>query len=154
LLRELVQFVEADERIEMATAAHPASDAVGWSNPHVVKVLLDRTGRALYFSRAPVPYAGESQARYLRHVGVYAFRQHTLARFVELPTGELEQREGLEQLRALENGIPIDVLVTQYDTQGVDTPDDLKAVASRLARFLESSRIKTRGSLSDTRCES
>lgn len=154
LLRDLVHFVEADARIEMATAAHPASDAAGWSSPHVVKVLLDRSGRALYFSRSPVPYAREGGARYLRHVGVYAFRQRTLARFANLPVGELEEREGLEQLRALENGIPIDVLVTRHDTHGVDTPDDLKAVASRLARFLESTPIKTRGFHSDTGCES
>jgi len=117
-------------------------------------VLVDRRGRALYFSRAAVPFAGDAEARYLRHVGVYAFRQASLERFVRFPCGDLERREGLEQLRALENGMPVDVLVTRHVTHGVDTPEDLKAVASRFARSLESSRTKARGFLSDSRSES
>ncbi len=153
LLRDLVAFVENDARIEMATAAHPADDAEGLRSPHVVKVLVDCNGRSLYFSRAAVPFASGREATYLRHVGIYAFRQQALQRFVALPRGELERREGLEQLRALENGMPIDVLVTSYVTHGVDTPEDLKAVASRLGRFLESSPTTTRGPLSDSGCE-
>lgn len=153
LLRDLVHFMEADAGIEMATAAHPASDEAGLRSPHVVKVLLDRHGRALYFSRAAVPYAAGGETRYLRHVGIYAFRAQALERIVALPPGDLERREGLEQLRALENGIPVDVLVTPHVTQGVDTPDDLKAVASQLERFLESTPTKTPGSLSDSGCE-
>jgi 3-deoxy-manno-octulosonate cytidylyltransferase (CMP-KDO synthetase) len=140
-LRALVAFVETDPAIEFATAAHPSTDAQGLASPHVVKVVCDAAGRALYFSRAPVPHTVSSEPAYLRHVGVYVFRRHALTRFVEWPPGHLEQHEGLEQLRALENGMPIHVLVTQHDTIGVDTPEDLKAVASRLRRFLESSQV-------------
>ena len=153
LLRDLVEFVESKPQIDMATAAHPASDACGRTNRNVVKVLLNRQGRALYFSRAAVPFAGDGAGHYLRHVGIYAFRQEALQRFVRFPVGDLEEREGLEQLRALENGMPIDVLVTRYITHGVDTPDDLKAVASRFGRSLESLRTKAKSSLGDSGSE-
>ncbi|MFQ5601490.1 MAG: 3-deoxy-manno-octulosonate cytidylyltransferase [Candidatus Krumholzibacteriia bacterium] len=144
LLRELVRFVEDDPGVEFATAAHLAGDERGFHSPHVVKVALDARGRALYFSRAPIPYDEEGSAHYMRHVGIYAFRRRTLSRFVALPPSLLERREGLEQLRALENGIPIHVMVTQHESVGVDTPEDLKAVAMRLDRLLESPETEPR----------
>lgn len=141
LLRDLMDFADSDPAIECATAAHVCTDAAGLGSPHVVKVVLDASGRALYFSRAPIPHDGSGQRCYLRHIGVYAFRRRTLSRFVGLPRGELERREALEQLRALEHGVPIHVLVTRHETVGVDTPEDLKAVARRLAGCLESSSV-------------
>ena len=132
LLQELVHCVHEDGSIEIATAAHPSDDAKAFHSPHVVKVVLDSRGDALYFSRAPIPHASGVATGFLRHVGLYAFRQAALVRFVSLPPGALEHREGLEQLRALENGMRIRVLVTLHETLGVDTPEDLKAVAIRL----------------------
>jgi 3-deoxy-manno-octulosonate cytidylyltransferase (CMP-KDO synthetase) len=138
LLQDLVRC--AHEGLDIVTAAYPAVDEGAFRSPHVVKVVLDRRGDALYFSRAPIPHALDAESRWLRHVGLYAFRQAALARFVSLPPADLERREGLEQLRALENGMRIHVLVTRHETLGVDTPEDLKAVAIRLGASLESGR--------------
>jgi 3-deoxy-manno-octulosonate cytidylyltransferase (CMP-KDO synthetase) len=132
LLRELVQALRAAPAIGMLTAAHPARDPAGFASPHVVKVVLDAEQRALYFSRAGIPHPRGTALEYLRHVGVYAFRRATLSQFVALSPGPLEVREGLEQLRALEHGIAIHVLVTAHETYGIDTPADLEAVARRL----------------------
>ena len=140
LLRDLVHFVETDAARQFATVAHRSDDALAFANPHVVKVVTDAAGRALYFSRTGIPHPSASTTDWLRHIGIYAFRHATLQRFVGLPRGVLEQREELEQLRALEHGIPIDVLVTTHATWGVDTPADLKAVAMRLETSLESQR--------------
>ena len=137
LLHDLVHFAEVDPQVQIATAAHACSGGAERDSPHVVKVVLDRGGRALYFSRAAIPWS-RADGAFLRHIGIYAFRCATLRRYVCLDRGELERRETLEQLRALEHGIPIHVLVTQHATLGVDTPEDLKLVASRLAASLES----------------
>ena len=137
LLHDLVGCMEAEPGIDLATAAHPSTDVEAFANPNVVKVVVDAQHRALYFSRAPIPADG-ARAGWLRHIGVYAWRRRALSRFVALPRGGLELREGLEQLRALEHGLPIRVLVTRHESLGVDTPEDLKAVASRLAGSLQS----------------
>lgn len=138
LLREFVQFTESTPAVECTTAAHPSGDPEARSSPHVVKVVLDAAGQALYFSRAPIPHDRAGGGAFLRHIGIYAFRQPALLRFVAFPPGVLERREGLEQLRALEQGMSMAVLVTSHETQGVDTPADLETVASRLQRFIES----------------
>lgn len=129
----LVRALCADPAADLATLAHPLADAAEWQDPHAVKVLLDRQGRALYFSRAPLPGAfpgraarGERLA--LRHVGIYAFRRAALLRFLELPRTPLEEAEGLEQLRALEHGLRIRVERTERRAVGVDTPADLERV--------------------------
>jgi 3-deoxy-manno-octulosonate cytidylyltransferase (CMP-KDO synthetase) len=133
LLAALAARLRADPGLEIITAAHPEHDPQAFASPHAVKVVVDAGGRALYFSRAPIPHAGGgAPSEWLRHVGIYGFRAAALARFVRLPAGRLEKREGLEQLRALEHGMRIDVLVTEHATQGVDTPADLEAVAKRL----------------------
>jgi 3-deoxy-manno-octulosonate cytidylyltransferase (CMP-KDO synthetase) len=133
LLADLMQMMVADPTAQMATAAHVESDAQAFHNPNVVKVTRDALGRALYFSRAAIPHTTDAGSAFLRHVGVYAFRQSTLQRFVSLPVGKLEATEGLEQLRALENGIPIHVHLSDYRSVGVDTPDDLQRVELQLA---------------------
>ena len=99
-------------------------------NPNNVKVVTDLSGRALYFSRAPVPFDRESSGRvqYFKHLGLYAYSRQALERFSKLPPSDLEQYEKLEQLRFLENGIPIHVVETSQDTIGVDSEEDLNRV--------------------------
>ena len=98
------------------------------NNPNAVKVVADKDGRALYFSRATIPYAREGAPSYFKHLGIYAYRKAALDRFVSLPESSLERTERLEQLRFLENGIPIYVGETPYDSIGVDTEEDLRRV--------------------------
>lgn len=110
----------------------PAEDR---ENPNVVKVVVDRQGRALYFSRAPIPWDRDETGAVpcWKHLGIYAYRAHALARFAQLPGGLLERAERLEQLRLLEHGISIQVEPVEFDTIGVDTEEDLKKVAEILA---------------------
>jgi 3-deoxy-manno-octulosonate cytidylyltransferase (CMP-KDO synthetase) len=124
----------------VATAAHPIHDLAEFSNPNVVKVVTDQVGRALYFSRAPIPWwrdgarhgAAALPAGALRHIGLYAYRAATLRRFPGLAPAPLETLESLEQLRFLWHGEKIAVHVThQAPAAGVDTPDDL----ARVRRF-------------------
>jgi 3-deoxy-manno-octulosonate cytidylyltransferase (CMP-KDO synthetase) len=107
------------------TAAAPADI----DNPSAVKVVADSAGRALYFSRATIPYDRDgARPKYFKHLGFYAYRKAALNRFVALPESSLERSERLEQLRFLENGIGIQVAETPYDTVGVDTEEDLHRV--------------------------
>jgi 3-deoxy-manno-octulosonate cytidylyltransferase (CMP-KDO synthetase) len=102
-------------------------------NPNAVKVVSDAAGRALYFSRAAIPHdRSGGNARYFKHLGMYAYTRAALDRFCSLPESVLERTERLEQLRFLENGIPIYVAETPYDTVGVDTEDDLRRVEAML----------------------
>lgn len=100
------------------------------ANPNDVKVVTGREGLALYFSRSPIPYdrAGQSSVQYYKHLGLYAYTREALETFSKLAPSELESAEALEQLRFLENGIPIVVMETPDDTVGVDTEDDLRKV--------------------------
>jgi 3-deoxy-manno-octulosonate cytidylyltransferase (CMP-KDO synthetase) len=103
-------------------------------NPNAVKVVTDGAGRALYFSRATIPFDRDgTRPRYFKHLGLYAYRKATLDRFVALPESSLEKSERLEQLRFLENGISIYVGETPYDSVGVDTEEDLRRVIATLA---------------------
>lgn len=102
-------------------------------NPNAVKVVTDSAGRALYFSRSTIPYDRDAiHPSYFKHLGFYAYRKPALDRFVALPESSLERSERLEQLRFLENGIPIHVAETEFDTVGVDTEEDLKRAESLL----------------------
>jgi 3-deoxy-manno-octulosonate cytidylyltransferase (CMP-KDO synthetase) len=104
------------------------------TNPNAVKVVTAADGRALYFSRAAIPFDrdGRGEAQYWKHLGLYAYRRAALERFAELAPGELEQTECLEQLRLLENGIALYVAETAHDTIGVDTEEDLRRVEAIL----------------------
>jgi len=105
------------------------------ADPNVVKVVTAPDGRALYFSRSPIPFNRDGQqVTHWKHLGLYAYRKEALARFAALPPGQLEQIERLEQLRLLENDIDIFVNESPHDTIGVDTEDDLHLVAKLLAR--------------------
>ncbi|HEV2113136.1 MAG TPA: 3-deoxy-manno-octulosonate cytidylyltransferase [Terriglobales bacterium] len=115
--------------VQVGTVKTPCS-AEDIPNPNAVKVVTDLEGRALYFSRATIPHDrdGIGQARYYKHLGLYAYRRAALDRFCALPQSTLERNERLEQLRFLENGIPIHVAETPYDSIGVDTEEDLRRV--------------------------
>jgi len=108
------------------------------ANPNAVKVVTAADGRALYFSRATIPYDRDARniapPQYWKHIGLYAYRKATLQRFPTLPPSALEQTERLEQLRFLENGIDIHVAPTDFDTIGVDTEEDLNRVEALLRR--------------------
>lgn len=133
-LDALVAALLADPRADLATLAHPFRGPQEWRDPHAVKVLTAADGRALWFSRAPLPgghpgAAAEAGWRLaLRHVGVYAYRAAALKRFLALPPSDLERAEGLEQLRALEHGLRVLVVGTGAGAVGVDTPEDLERV--------------------------
>lgn len=107
-------------------------------DPNIVKVVCDERGRALYFSRWPIPYVRDEADRraappcHWQHVGLYAYRRDFLLRYTKMPQTPLERLEKLEQLRVLENGFPIMVVETQYDSVGVDTPEDLEEVRAIL----------------------
>jgi 3-deoxy-manno-octulosonate cytidylyltransferase (CMP-KDO synthetase) len=123
----------ARPEVEVATLATPcAPNQI--QNPHAVKVVTAANGRALYFSRATIPYDRDNtgDVAYRKHLGIYAYRKSALDRFPTLPTSKLEATEKLEQLRFLENGIDIYVSDTPYDTIGVDTEEDLRAVEALL----------------------
>lgn len=113
---------------QVGTVMTPAA-AIDIPNPNAVKVVTDLTGRALYFSRATIPFDRDGTSpRYFKHLGLYAYRKPALDRFITLPESSLERSERLEQLRFLENGIPIYVGETPYDSVGVDTQEDLLRV--------------------------
>ncbi len=135
----LVAAMLADPSLPMGTIAVPAAPGEA-ERPSVVKVVRDAAGRALYFSRAAIPHVRDPQdpepaarAPVLRHVGIYAFRRDALARFAALPPTPLERTEKLEQLRALENGWRIAVVLGRRAPPGIDTPEDLEAFRRRVA---------------------
>jgi 3-deoxy-manno-octulosonate cytidylyltransferase (CMP-KDO synthetase) len=128
----LVELMK-DENIPVGTLKTPAA-AEDIANPNAVKVVADLSGRALYFSRSTIPHDRDgSHPQYFKHLGIYAYRKPALDRFVSLPESSLERAERLEQLRFLENGIPIYVAETPYDSVGVDTEEDFVRVQKMLA---------------------
>ena len=129
LLLDLIDpFLAGDA--EMGTLCRPLTCREELAQSSVVKVVTDRQGRALYFSRAPIPHVRdhnhEASPFASHHLGVYIFRRDTLNRFAALPSGELEEAEKLEQLRALEHGIPIHVWKTTHPSLRIDTTEDLE----------------------------
>ena len=145
---KLVEKLRSDRSIGIVTAAHPFENPAEASSPHQVKVVLDRDSNALYFSRAAIPssrsggfppavshrWLRSRRSLFLRHQGIYGFRRETLLQFVKWKPTPLERGESLEQLRALENGVKIHVLVVAKGSPGVDTPEDAKALEQKLAR--------------------
>jgi 3-deoxy-manno-octulosonate cytidylyltransferase (CMP-KDO synthetase) len=127
---------------EMSTAATVIKNPAELDNPNVVKVVVNAAGRALYFSRRTIPYLREAANRpvneqlaafpFLKHLGIYGYRRETLLRLVKFPVSPLEAAEKLEQLRALESGIQIAVVKVDYDSVGVDVPEDVVKVEKLL----------------------
>jgi 3-deoxy-manno-octulosonate cytidylyltransferase (CMP-KDO synthetase) len=129
LITQLVGVFSRDPEVVMVTPVKRESDPAAAANPNVVKVVFDRAGRALYFSRSPLPFWREGGPPYFyRHIGIYAYRVQFLKEFVHLPPGRWEAAEKLEQLRALEHGFAIHVVETEGDTREVDTPADARQV--------------------------
>jgi 3-deoxy-manno-octulosonate cytidylyltransferase (CMP-KDO synthetase) len=132
----LVDGLTSAPNVGMATLCRPL-DPQRVDDPNAVKVVRDVRGRALYFSRAGIPYprhVDSGEGLWRLHLGIYGYRRGVLARFVELEPSRLERVEGLEQLRALENGIDILVLDAPHGAYGVDTPEDLEQVKRLLER--------------------
>ncbi len=123
-------FRDPAVRVTTLARAIPAGEA---DNPDLVKVVFGRSGKALYFSRAPIPRPrNREKADYYGHIGLYAFRMDALRQFVSLGPGRLENIEKLEQLRLLENDVPITVALTEHTSIGVDRPEDLRTVCDLL----------------------
>ncbi|MBJ7536893.1 3-deoxy-manno-octulosonate cytidylyltransferase [Marinomonas transparens] len=147
LIHSAVDALSRDKEAEMATAACKISNAKDFFNPNVVKVVCDEQQRALYFSRAPMPWdrdgftqdatkAGELAADFpaFRHIGLYVYRASLLAKYASLPMSPLERWEKLEQLRFLHQGIKVQVAFTDtLPPHGVDTPEDLEALRTKLS---------------------
>jgi 3-deoxy-manno-octulosonate cytidylyltransferase (CMP-KDO synthetase) len=126
--------VMENAQAQVGTVMTPAAE-VDIKNPNAVKVVTDLSGRALYFSRATIPFDRDGgRPRYFKHLGLYAYRKPVLDRFVTLSESSLEKSERLEQLRFLENGIPIFVGETPHDSVGVDTEEDLQRVIEILGK--------------------
>ncbi len=131
LIDELADAITGDPSLDMVTAANPLDPSdPAVTDPNVVKVVTALDGRALYFSRSPLPFFRHAVAGLpvLRHKGIYAYRRAFLERFVTWPPSPLELAESLEQLRALENGASIRVLLTADSSPGVDTPEQAREV--------------------------
>jgi len=130
---------------EMSTAATAIKNLSEYDNPNVVKVVVNAAGRALYFSRRTIPYLREAASRsaseqlaafpFLKHLGIYGFRRGTLLRLVKFPVSPLENAEKLEQLRALDHGINIAIVKVNYDSVGVDMPEDVAKVEKILRQI-------------------
>jgi 3-deoxy-manno-octulosonate cytidylyltransferase (CMP-KDO synthetase) len=143
LIRQCAALLAADAEAQIATLCHPIHSVEEWLNPNVVKLVKDARDHALYFSRAPIPWLRDGATREqprlpqglaLRHIGLYAYRVAALKAFSALPAADLERCEALEQLRALDAGMCIKVgVVTAPPPRGVDTEEDLQAVAALLA---------------------
>jgi 3-deoxy-manno-octulosonate cytidylyltransferase (CMP-KDO synthetase) len=133
LIRAVAERLDRDRGASMSTACHALHDAAQAASPHVVKVVLDAQGDALYFSRARIPYPREGNAVCYRHAGIYGYRARFLREFAALEPAPLERTEALEQLRALWHGHRIAVVVSEAEIPpGVDTPEDLEAVRKML----------------------
>jgi 3-deoxy-manno-octulosonate cytidylyltransferase (CMP-KDO synthetase) len=136
LISELAEVLSRDPGVVMVTPVRRESNPAAAANPNTVKVVFDRAGRALYFSRSPLPFWRDGGDPYFyRHIGIYAYRVQFLKEFVHLPPGRWEAAEKLEQLRALEHGFAIHVVETTGDTREVDTPEDARQVEEFLRRL-------------------
>jgi 3-deoxy-manno-octulosonate cytidylyltransferase (CMP-KDO synthetase) len=130
-----------DSSLQMGTLKKIIENPREIDDPNVVKVVTDRAGNAVYFSRSTIPYVrlGGPPVRtiHYKHIGLYVYRRDFLLAYPDLPMGPLEQAERLEQLRALENGYDIRVVETEYESIGIDTPEDLE----RVTRLFEAAEL-------------
>ena len=135
VVAKLAATMAKDRAIEMITSASVFAPDDDLSNPNMVKVVLDREGNGLYFSRSVIPFvrADGLRPKFYRHQGIYGYTTKFLLQFVKWKPGILEQAESLEQLRALENGAKIRVVLAKHSAVGVDTPEDVRAVEKLLA---------------------
>ena len=132
------------DKNEMSTAAAPIKLPENWKSPNTVKVVINSSNKALYFSRYPIPFLRDyadspitEQLKtfpYLKHIGIYGYQKDALIKLVNYPVSPLEKAEKLEQLRALDNGISIVVAVVKDDSIGIDTPEDLEKIKEKLKK--------------------
>jgi 3-deoxy-manno-octulosonate cytidylyltransferase (CMP-KDO synthetase) len=134
LIDKIVEKLRSNHATQIVTAAHRFENPEDALSPHQVKVVADRDGNALYFSRAPIPFHEKGHSLSLRHQGIYGFRRTALLQFVKWKPTPLERAESLEQLRALENGVKVHVLITVKGSPGIDTLADAKTLEQKLAR--------------------
>jgi 3-deoxy-manno-octulosonate cytidylyltransferase (CMP-KDO synthetase) len=135
-IAEAVGPFSVDASLQVTTLYHRISTPAELANPNIVKIVVDRAGFAMYFSRAPIPHLRDPRGGWpplYRHVGLYAYRRSALLVLATLEPTPLERAEALEQLRALEHGIRIKAVETKYDSIGVDTPEDLEQVRRLIA---------------------
>lgn len=134
VIDQLAQALKEHPNVPMATPVKKITDAKEINDPNCVKVIFDRNGFALYFSRSPIPFPGieSTKLTYYKHLGIYAYRRPFLKKFVELPQGVLETTERLEQLRVLEHGYRIKVIETLYEAMDVNTKEDLEKIEKAL----------------------
>ncbi len=129
LIDALAAAFDDDPELQMATVKSPMTDVEEMENPNNVKVVTDKKGYALYFSRSLLPYPRENTGAVVyKHIGIYAYKRDFLLNYAKMAPTQLEQTESLEQLRALENGYKIKVIATDFHFVGVDTPEDLAEV--------------------------
>ncbi len=140
LVDELAARMAANNSIGMITAVHAVHDEVLLDNPNIVKCVLTRDGRALYFSRSRIPHPRGSHPGLTnwRHMGIYGFSRAFLEQFVAWEPSPLEVTESLEQLRALENGAAIHVVITEHNSPGIDTPEQAREVEELIVQGLRS----------------
>jgi len=124
-IRAVIHPFENDRKLPMATLAHPMESMKDLHDPHIVKVVCNAKGHAMYFSRAAIPYPRSKAGIPLKHIGIYAYRKDFLLTYPKLSPCESEQSEHLEQLRVLHHGYEIAVTVGDFECIGVDTPEDL-----------------------------
>lgn len=137
MIDSLVEALQRDKAIYMATMVKQIKDAREINDPNVVKVVVDKNNYALYFSRAQIPYRAkdaEIKPVYYKHIGLYAYTKDFLFTYKNIPGSRLEQAERLEQLRVLEEGFRIKVIETKFETIGVDTPQDLEKIKALIKR--------------------
>ncbi len=134
LIDQLASSLTEDPHLEMTTAANEISDPKLIADPNIVKVVLKHNNEALYFSRSPLPFSRENspQLKFYRHKGIYGYRRNFLEQFVHWKPSPLELAESLEQLRALENGARIKVIITNDESGGIDTLDQANELESLL----------------------
>ncbi len=144
MIDNLIKAMYAEKEAVVCTLANEIKSMDEFTNPNVVKVVLDKDGYAMYFSRASIPYIrdGNNDSKFtsfpiLKHLGVYVYRKDFLLAFSNLPIPKIEEAEKLEQLRVLSNGYKIKVVITPYVCEGVDTPDEFE-------RFLDKYRLKNK----------
>ncbi|HQA03810.1 MAG TPA: 3-deoxy-manno-octulosonate cytidylyltransferase [Thermodesulfovibrio thiophilus] len=148
MIEQLVKLMKEGYNVDetsqlIGTLVTKIDDEKIFKNPNIVKAVFDENGYALYFSRSPIPFdrekfiKGDSTNNFMyKHIGIYGYTVEILKKFVTLPQSTLEKVESLEQLRALENGIKIKVNITEYDSFGIDTPEDLEVAEKCLSTYL------------------
>jgi len=137
MLDQLIGFMQKNKDVQMGTLAKKVKDKDFFENPDRVKVVRDKKGDAIYFSRFPIPFqrkdnkSGKGKIEHYEHIGIYAFRKGFLSKYAQLKQTPLEKSESLEQLRALENGYKIKVLLTKYGSKSINSYLDLKGLKKR-----------------------